>query len=152
MEYNSMAQNCVPKAEEASLHDVYGLVCTVFGQERLDPAWSFWYVYLSLLKRRDIGRFTGIYKNSMLTATAGIYAQSKSHALIAGVATLPKYRKEGLASRLVKNLAEEITANDKLAFLLCAEDLCGWYEKLGFVQAGIWQKLYIAGKKHENIF
>ena len=131
---------------EADPQDVYSLICNVTGQKLQSPAWSPWYVHLSLLKRRGIGRFVGIYENEKLISTAGIYAQDKTHALIAGAATAHNHRGRGLAGELVAALAAEATASGKIPFLLCDDKLCGWYEGLGFTAMGRWNKIYVGEK------
>ena len=142
MEYHGEVQYIGYDAAEADIREAYELVCKVSEQITYDPVWSPWYVYLSLLKRRGIGRYVGIHENGILVSTAGIYAQSSERALIAGTVTLPEFRGRGFAGNLVQFLVREISVSGKKAFLLCDDKLCAWYKCLGFEKSGIWNKLY----------
>lgn len=71
-------------------------------------------------------------------ATAGMYALQPWEAYLAAVKTAPEFRGQGCAGYLVSLLAKTYAARP--VRLLCAEEMVGFYTKLGFEREKIIQQ------------
>ena len=71
--------------------------------------------------------------------TVGCYEQSDREAYMAAGVTAPDWRGRGLAGWLIVTLANELAARKDVCFL-CLPHLCGFYQRLGFVQTGMIQQ------------
>lgn len=78
----------------------------------------------------------GTAKTWMLggACTASAAAVTGEHIWLAAVGTLPEHRGQGLARQLVAHVCAQF--NDHTVWLTCREELCGFYETIGFVPAG----------------
>lgn len=84
----------------------------------------------------ELGRYIGIRRGGRLVAMAGERLHPEGWTEISAVATDAEHRRQGLASRLVLDVAHHIRARGDRALLHAAEtnvNAIAGYEKLGFV-------------------
>ena len=68
-----------------------------------------------------------------LVSCAVTCAENETTAVITGVATLKKYRRNGFAKKCVIALANELKSENKRVYLITDnEKTKKWYEKMGF--------------------
>lgn len=68
-------------------------------------------------------------------ATAGAYAITQTEAYLAGVVTLPKFRRQGIAGGLCSKLAEHFHQQRKRVTLMCDPEKESFYKRMGFFTA-----------------
>ncbi len=86
-------------------------------------------------KTAELGTYFGIYKSGKLVAATGERMKTKNFTEISAVVTHPDYTGNGYAKQLLKQTADHILAQDKIAYLHVYEGNTGaikLYEKLGF--------------------
>ncbi|MBZ4682793.1 MAG: uncharacterized protein PWP46_236 [Fusobacteriaceae bacterium] len=87
-------------------------------------------------------RVTYIEKNGKIIASASTTAETKDLALIVGVATLKEERKNGYASKCVKQLCDDLIKEEKEIALFYDNPKAGSiYKKIGFKEIGMWSLL-----------
>lgn len=87
-----------------------------------------------LKRTAELGTFLGLWDEGQLVAMAGERIRVDGWTEISAVATDPRYRGRGYASRLVRAVSAGIRARDERAFLHTSNDrLVDLYERLGFV-------------------
>lgn len=65
-------------------------------------------------------------------------AETENCAVLGALATLPEYRGQGTASRLITSITEELCNEGKQVFFNCEYGLTSYYKKLGFEVCGQW--------------
>jgi ribosomal protein S18 acetylase RimI-like enzyme len=83
----------------------------------------------------EFGGYLGIRRRGRLVAMAGERLRPPGYTEISAVATDPDHRKQGLAERLVREVATGIVARDEIPFLHAAASNAGairLYESMGF--------------------
>lgn len=68
-------------------------------------------------------------------ATAGAYAITETEVYLAGVVTLPEFRKQGIAGGLCSTLAEHFHQQGKKVTLMCDPQKENFYKRMGFFTA-----------------
>lgn len=123
---------CFPPAEAASLESIRKRL-TVFPD-------YFWVLF-------DGDKMVG-FVNGMATDLPDLcdemYDDASMHKadgkwqMIFGVDTIPEYRKQGCAERVLKQVISDTKASGKLGLVLtCKDHLVHYYAKFGFVDEGI---------------
>lgn len=85
---------------------------------------------------RGFARVFGIYENESLVSSAAVTAMNEKYALIGDVFTKKESRGRGLASCCIKSAVSFILSKKRIPVLYCSEELCGFYEKAGFLYYG----------------
>lgn len=76
-------------------------------------------------------------------SNAGLHDEQGAWQMIFGVNTLPQYRKQGLAARLMKQVAADARAQGRKGCVLtCKERLIHYYEKFGYQCEGVSQSVH----------
>ncbi len=89
------------------------------------------------------GRGYYIEKNKKAVAMAKSTNESKTHAMIIGVATHPEYRSQGLATSCVLKICKELINENKKPCLFYEDERAGRiYKKIGFKEVGNWSIYY----------
>lgn len=102
---------------EASPRDLYPLLSAVFGAEI--PPFEDWYVDISHRTRHGLCHIAAIRQGSMLVSAAMTVAECVHTAILGGVATLPDFRRQGMARQCVCGLISDILAeNDRKTILI----------------------------------
>lgn len=74
-------------------------------------------------------------------AKADMHNENGAWQMIFGVNTVPEYRRQGLAGRLITEFAETAKKQGRKGVVLtCKEKLVPYYKKFGFVNEGITEK------------
>ena len=82
-------------------------------------------------------------RNQMIS-TAGATAENSQSAMIVGVATLPDYRKSGLATVCVYELCKDLLAEGKIPCLFYDNPAAGSiYRRIGFEEIGKWDMIHL---------
>ena len=70
--------------------------------------------------------------------------------VVFALAVLPRYRKQGIARQLMSRFVEEARARGKESILLmCKQHLIAYYERMGFVHAGLSKSTHGGAEWHE---
>lgn len=70
--------------------------------------------------------------------------------VVFALAVLPEYRKQGIARRLMSHFADEARQQGKQNILLmCKQHLIAYYERMGFVHAGLSKSTHGGAEWHE---
>lgn len=70
--------------------------------------------------------------------------------VIFALGVLPEFQRQGIAKRLALRFIEEAKRNKKQkALLICKQRLIGYYEKLGFIHAGLSNSTHGGAEWHE---
>lgn len=101
--------------------DAYQIIKTGFDFE-FEP----WYLDMSHRVRHGVSRLYGLDG-----AALAVQYNQNGEALISQVATLPEKRGKGCARRLISAVCAELLESE--IFVLCEDNLLGFYEKIGFV-------------------
>lgn len=134
VKYNAVS----PKKENGILWDydkkaVYELLCDC-GFEMGDYG-SFLADFCSKLNK-GAAKLAAVADERLDACASALFVGQKS-VLLGAVATRPQARGKGYASEVVRALANRFEGKE--VFLFCRNDsLLGFYEKIGFVQDGIW--------------
>ena len=133
----AVEEECFPPAEAASLESIRKRL-TVFPD-------YFWVLF-------DGDKMVG-FVNGMATDLPDLcdemYDDANMHKaegkwqMIFGVDTIPEYRKQGCAERVLKQVIADTKAAGKLGLVLtCKDHLVHYYAKFGFVDEGISDSTY----------
>jgi len=78
------------------------------------------------------------------------HAVNGRNMVIFALAVLPAYQKRGIARQLILQFIEEARKNNKeKVLLLCKQYLIAYYEKLGFIHAGLSRSRHGGAEWHE---
>ena len=133
----AVEEECFPPAEAASLESIRKRL-TVFPD-------YFWVLF-------DGDKMVG-FVNGMATDLPDLcdemYDDASMHKadgkwqMIFGVDTIPEYRKQGCAERVLKQVIADTKAAGKLGLVLtCKDHLVHYYAKFGFVDEGIYDSTH----------
>lgn len=110
--------------EIISPYEAYKIIKTGFNFEP-EP----WYLDMSHRVRHGVSQLYGLDG-----AALAIQYNYNGEALISQVATLPENRGKGCAKRLISAVCAQLSESE--IFVLCEDELLGFYEKIGFVPVG----------------
>lgn len=119
------------------LNEVYEALQHTFSSM---PRFDAWYVDASHRIRHGCCHIVGKYVDKTLASVAMTVAEANDVVLIGGVATLPSYRKQGLASNCIMSLISQLSQQTILIAPNSAEST-RLYQKLGFVPYGTWAEV-----------
>ena len=76
-------------------------------------------------------------------ADAELHNESGAWQMIFGVNTLPAYRKQGMAGRVIRRVSEDARAQGRKGCVLtCKDKLIHYYETFGFVSEGVSESIH----------
>lgn len=128
MRFSGALNESCAEIKELSLSEAYEILKTAF-----DIEYEPWYLEMSHRTRHGISRFYG-NESSVLCVQHDLCGE----ALLSQIATLPDKRRQGSASELIMSVCKRLTD----VFLLCENELLGFYERIGFERCGIKYELY----------
>jgi GNAT superfamily N-acetyltransferase len=131
--------NCLDPiiCESLMPREIYPLLSTVFTTDL--PPFEGWYVDVSHRIRHSLCHTAGIKKDGTAISTAMTVAESENTAIIGAIATDPLYRKQGLATKCIVSLIQELTnTHNKNTILICPKNQSAQrlYKKLHFKVCG----------------
>lgn len=85
---------------------------------------------------RNLSAVFSIYDEEKTVSGTAVSAMNEKYALISDVFTRKEYRKKGLAEKCINTALSFILKNGRIPFLICNDDMCGYYEKAGFTYYG----------------
>lgn len=89
------------------------------------------------------GRGYYIEVNRQIVAMAKSTSENKTHAMIVGVGTHPRYRNQGLGTKCIVKICNELLNENKIPCLFYDNEEAGkMYKKLGFEKIGFWTIAY----------
>lgn len=119
MRFNGIGVPCDTE-KDTSLEELFNILKTSFDIE-FEP----WYLDMSHRIRHGVARTRRLDGSALV-----IQHELFGSALISQVATVPDERGKGSASRLISAVCAELSESD--IFVICEDELCGFYEKNGF--------------------
>lgn len=119
--------------DSENIKNIFPIIYEDRTKEEREIVFGSWYPDISLKKRRGLIRAKGIMHGNKLVSCAVTCSENETTAVITGVATLKKYRRNGFAKRCVITLANELKSENKQVYLITDnEKTKKWYEKMGF--------------------
>ncbi len=93
-----------------------------------------------------------VFRDEFFTDVS-LYDPTGSHVMLLGLAVLPQYQRQGLATELVRRYAEREKANGRKRLLLtCLEEKVTMYEKFGFSDLGMANSSWGGEEWHEMYY
>jgi len=90
-----------------------------------------------------------IFRDEFFT-DANLYNPNGKQVMLLGLDVLPEYRRQGLATEIVRKYAERERANGRqMLILTCLDSKVSMYEKMGFVDKGISNSSWGGEEWHE---
>lgn len=128
---------------EVNPTDYYSLLLQCNGAEFKAVSYEDFVADLSHRMRKDTAVLMGCYLDSRLISCAAATAVYKGGAVIAGVATLPSYRKKGLATAVVTLLCKKLFRNgvEKIYLQRDKNKNYSLYNNIGFENIGDFQQV-----------
>ena len=124
MRFCGVPVRCAEADTDPPLDEVFKILSSSF-----DIVYEHWYVDMSHRIRHNIA------KARMLDSSALIIQHDlNGEALLSQIATVPKDRGQGNASRLISSVCAELSKSD--VFVICEDDLLPFYRKVGFEKTG----------------
>ena len=106
----------------------------------LDYLKSYYYEYCSNAHRGD---YDISLKTDEMYEKAELHEEGGAWQMIFGVSTLPAYRRNGYAEKLIRYVINDARAQDRTGIVLtCKEPLIHYYEKFGFQKEGISESVH----------
>lgn len=90
-----------------------------------------------------------VFRDEFFT-DASLYDPSGGHVMLLGLDVLPEYRRQGLATELVRRYAKREAANGRKSLILtCLQEKVDMYKKMGFIDLGIANSSWGGEEWHE---
>lgn len=131
---------CVPQ-----LKDYHDLLLSCESDNFFVPEYMTFLSDVSRRQQRKLCDVSGIYVDSFLASCAMTVSYTDFSVILGAVATNSNYRKRGLATNIVKSLAEKYKHTEKVYIYTTIEKNSRFYESLGFVVCGKWIKYTYGG-------
>lgn len=131
-EIHNVEAECFSKAEAASKKE--------FEERLIYSPNHFWLIFEEEKLVAFIDGFVSDEKDlrDEMYENASLHDENGSWQMIFGVNTLPEYRKQGYATKLINQIIDCAQKENKSGVVLtCKEHLLGYYSKFGFVDEGI---------------
>ncbi len=126
-----------------TLKGVYTLLARDNSSGRVVPEFGEYYLNVSHCIRYGAADVYAVYgEDGEVISTAAVTAKSADSAVIGGVATDERYRRQGLASAVVTAATEDILSAGRAAYLY-REKRIRLYESIGYRVCGEWRELYM---------
>lgn len=119
--------------ENKAIAELYKLLT---GENRLSYDNEARYVYRVRSINHGFGKMFAVKIDGKYISCAAVSASNKKYGLIADVFTETQYRRKGYAEKCINACIDFCLSNNLTPFLRCEENLCSYYEKLGFVYHG----------------
>jgi len=81
-----------------------------------------------------------VYDGNKLIATGRVVSDGVINAYICGLGVLPKYRRHGIGTEIMKKLTEHCTQQNLHVQFFCEDELLPYYQKNGFEKFAVGMK------------
>lgn len=141
----SEIQNDFEFSEDVNLYDYYELLKANKSESFIVPEFEDFYVELNHRLRKNTAYILGLYKESKLVSCCVATAVDKSSAVIAGVATLPQYKKQGYGTAVVTKLCQRLTYKNITDIFLQRDknENLSFYKNIGFENISEFEQILI---------
>lgn len=129
-EIKAVDGNCTETDKNPTIREVYAIPEKCRGEGFEVPDFNSFYPDMSHRVRHGLARIFALRVNGQAVACCMTSAETKSCAIISGVAALPEMRGKGYASRIVMDMISSL--GDRDIFVFCREELISFYNRLGF--------------------
>ena len=130
----------INSVQNVSLRELYAFHAEIFEEM---AQFDGWYVDVSHRVRHGCCHITTALHEERLIGSAMTVAETETAALIGGVATLPEYREQGVATRCITDLLAALPQT-QIYIAPSDEKAASLYRRLGFVPCGTWAELILA--------
>lgn len=124
MRFSGEAVGCVEVEKSPPLDDVYKILKTAF-----DFEYEAWYADMSHRIRHNVAAARMLGSSALI-----IQHDLNGEALLSQISTAPVSRNRGNASRFISAVCAELFPSE--VFVICEDDLTGFYRKIGFEFVG----------------
>jgi GNAT superfamily N-acetyltransferase len=108
----------------------------ITGELPQESDYMAWYADLSHRIRHGCARAYLLSDGGEPASACLVSAESNSAGLISGVATRPRFRGRGMATRVIACACTDLAAVGKTPVLECVDEMMPFYKKLGFKKIG----------------
>lgn len=138
-------ENSFDFSENVNLYDYYDILKANQSQSFIVPEFDDFYVDLNHRLRKSTAYILGLYKNDKLISCCVATAVDKTSAVIAGVATLPQYKKQGYATAVVSEFCKRLTYRNITDIFLQRDknENLNFYKKIGFENISEFEQILI---------
>ncbi len=121
MQYHGRLENLnLVVCETLTPREIYPLLCNVFTNL---PSFEGWYVDVSHRLRHGLCHTAGMKKDNIAISTAMTIAECEKAAIIGAVATDPNHRKQGLATKCITFLLQQLVLlGEKKTVFICPKN------------------------------
>ncbi|MEE1077328.1 MAG: GNAT family N-acetyltransferase [Acutalibacteraceae bacterium] len=138
-------ENSFEFSENVNLYDYYDILKANQSQSFIVPEFDDFYVDLNHRLRKNTAFILGLYKDNNLISCCVATAVDKTSAVIAGVATLPQYKKQGYGTAVVSEFCKRLTYRNITDIFLQRDknENLNFYRKIGFENVSEFEQILI---------
>lgn len=143
--YENTLDNSYELSENVNLYEYYDILKANQSQSFAVPEFEDFYVDLNHRLRKNSAYVLGLYKNNKLISCCVATAVDKSSAVIAGVATLPQYKKQGYGTAVVTEFCQRLTDKNITDIFIHRDknENLSFYKKIGFENISEFEQILI---------
>lgn len=132
-------------SENVNLYDYYELLKVNKSKSFIVPEFDDFYVDLNHRLRKNTAYILGLYKDNKLISCCVATAVDKTSAVIAGVATLPQYKKMGYGTAVVTEFCKKLTYKNITDIFLQRDknENLSFYKNIGFENVSEFEQILI---------
>lgn len=132
-------------SENVNLYDYYEVLKANKSESFIVPEFDDFYVDLNHRLRKNSAYILGLYKEGNLISCCVATAVDKTSAVIAGVATLPKYKKMGFGTAVVTEFCKRLTYKNITDIFLQRDknENQNFYKRIGFCNVSEFEQIMI---------
>lgn len=121
-------------SDNVNLYEYYDILKANKSESFAVPEFEDFYVDLNHRLRKNTAYIVGLYNNEKLISCCVATALDKTSAVIAGVATLPQYKKQGYGTAVVTELCKQLTYKNITDIFLQRDknENFNFYKNIGF--------------------
>lgn len=141
----SSLDNSLEFSENVNLYDYYDVLKANQSKTFIVPKFDDFYVDLNHRLRKNTAYILGLYKNNKLVSCCVATAVDKNSAVIAGVVTLPQYKKLGFGTAVVTELCKRLQ-HKNISYIFLQRDKnenLNFYKKIGFENVSEFEQILI---------
>lgn len=139
------SENNFEFSENVNLYDYYELLKANKSKSFIVPKFDDFYVDLNHRLRKNNAYILGLYKEDKLISCCVATAVDKTSAVIAGVVTLPQYKKIGFGTAVVTEFCKRLTYKNITDIFLQRDknENKNFYKRIGFCNVSEFEQIMI---------